>query len=105
MDAEKRQTPTLAAEAVHPVHRPPNGREPRPEQQRKMLEIYSKEPSNAYGVRQELASGGLNSTITIKHKGKQNFKISYPSTKFVRRHHQQMSIDGITAAQKQQDLE
>jgi hypothetical protein len=99
MDAEKRQTPTLAAEAVHPVHRPPNGREPRPEQQRKMLKIYSKEPSNAYGVRQELVSGG------VVHGGKQNFKISYPSTKFVRRHHQQISIDGITAAQKQQDIE
>ena len=99
MDAEKRQTPTLAAEAVHPVHRPPNGREPRPEQQRKMLKIYSKEPSNAYGVRQELASGG------VVHRG----KVSYPSTKFVRRHHQQMSIDGITvintAAQQHQDTD
>ena len=96
MDADKRQTPTLAAEAVHPVHRPPNGREPRPEQQRKMLKIYSKEPSNAYGVRQELASCG-----GVVHRG----KVSYPSTKFVRRHHQQMSIDGITATQKHQDIE
>tara|TARA_B110000285_G_C15084338_1_gene595291 strand:+ start:1227 stop:1484 length:258 start_codon:yes stop_codon:yes gene_type:complete len=85
MDAEKRQTPTLAAEAVHPVHRAPNGKEPRPEQKRKMLRIYSKEPSNAYGVRQELANGG------VVHKGKL-------STKFVRRNHKQLSIDGITAA-------
>ena len=71
MDAEKRQTP-MAADGAQPVHR--YGREPRPEQKKKMLKIYSKEPQNAYGVRQELANGG------VVHQGKL-------STKFVRRNH------------------
>jgi hypothetical protein len=71
MDAEKRQTP-MAADVAQPVYR--YSKEPRPKQKKKMLQIYSKEPSNAYGVRQELANGG------VVHQGKL-------STKFVRRNH------------------
>lgn len=64
----------MAVEALYPVQRPTNGREPRPEQKKKMLQIYSKEPSNAYGTRQDLVHG------RSVHKGRL-------STKFVRKKH------------------